>query len=197
MTNQELVKSNGNGTQSTQNTQNQLAIRRQEEQALPQLWQEMNQWMNNWNSLFDSFFNRAGSWGFPASGLSRWLEPSFGFGSRLSSFVPAVNVSETGRELQITAELPGLDEQDVEVTLNRDSLTIRGEKRNEFEDKGRDYYRMERSYGSFHRTIPLPGEVDTEKVDARFNKGVLTVTLPKLPEHRLGSRKIQIKTEGR
>jgi HSP20 family protein len=74
-------------------------------------------------------------------------------------------------------------------------LTIRGEKKEEKEDKGKDYYRMERSYGSFSRTIPLPVEVETDKVDAKFKKGVLTITLPKTAKAVSETKKISVKVE--
>jgi HSP20 family protein len=109
--------------------------------------------------------------------------------------MPAVNVSESDQEFRISAELPGMDENDIELLLSQGNLTIKGEKKQEHEDKGSGYYRLERNYGTFQRSIPLPKGVDTEQVDATFKKGVLTVTLPKIPELQSDTRKVTIKTE--
>lgn len=148
-------------------------IRHEEEHPFSSLMREMN-------TLFDNF-----SRGFD-------LEP---FEGRLGTFNPRIDVTENETGIKISAELPGLDEGDIDVSLVKDTLTIKGEKKEEKEDKGKDYYRMERSYGSFSRTIPLPGEVDKDKVDASFKKGVLTVTLPKTAQAKKETKKITIKTE--
>lgn len=128
--------------------------------------------------LFDDFFNGFG------------LAP---FGESMGAFSPRIDLSETEKELKVSAELPGLDENDIEVSLAQNTLTISGEKKEEKEDKGQNYYRMERSYGSFQRTIPLPCEVESDKVEAAFNKGVLTVTLPKTAEAQKRTKRISIK----
>jgi HSP20 family protein len=132
-----------------------------EERPLPTFQQEMNR-------LFDDFF---GASGLEPFGLSRgeWDE-----------FSPRVDAVETDSDIRVSVELPGIEEKDIDVTLTRDSLTIAGEKRQEKEEKGRSYFRSERSYGSFRRSVPLPCEVDANKVDAVFRKGVLTITLPKM-----------------
>ena len=117
------------------------------------------------------------------------------FGRRSDSFVPQIDVVDTDKEIKISAELPGLDEKDIEVSLTREALTIRGEKREEKEEKGKDYYRSERSYGSFTRTIPLPAEVDADKVAASFKKGVLTVKLPKTKQAISETKKVAIKAD--
>lgn len=114
------------------------------------------------------------------------------FGESFGAFTPSVDVTENDKELTVSAELPGLAEKDIEVSLTRDVLTIRGEKKAEKEDKGDNYYRMERSYGSFQRSIPLPTRVDADKVDATFKNGVLTITLPKTEAQTL--KKISIKS---
>ena len=119
--------------------------------------------------------------------------PSFGFG-RAASAWPSVELSETGSEIKVTAELPGLTDKDVELSLDDGVLTIRGERRSETEDKDRGY--SERYYGRFERRIGLPAGVDEEKVEARFENGVLTVTLPKAPEAERG-RRIPINAETR
>jgi len=132
--------------------------------------------------LFEDFFR-----GFE-------IEPFWGFESRLGRFSPRVNVTETDDEIRVTAELPGLDEKDIEVTLDRDMLTIKGEKKQEHEEKKGNYYRMERTFGSFQRTIPLPAEVQEDKAEASFEKGVLTITLPKTEEAKSQKKRIEVKT---
>jgi HSP20 family protein len=105
------------------------------------------------------------------------------FGKKFGEFVPKVDVTETEKALTVTAELPGLDEKDVEVSVSKDNiLTLKGQKKVEKEDKEGDYYHLERSYGSFYRSIGLPKAVDTDKITAEFKKGILTVTLPKTAE---------------
>jgi HSP20 family protein len=111
------------------------------------------------------------------------------------AFNPHVDVTENDQEIKVVAELPGLTEKDVEVSLANDMLTISGEKKAEKEDKGENYYRLERSYGSFQRTIPLPTEVEADKVDATFKNGVLQITLPKLYPGEGVKKKISIKTK--
>lgn len=108
---------------------------------------------------------------------------------------PRIDVSETDDEVQITAELPGLDEKDIEVSLDEDALVIRGEKRHEQEEKKKDYHLMERSYGSFERIIPLMHGMDLEQVKAKFKKGVLHVTIAKSPEAKKSVKQIDIATD--
>lgn len=131
----------------------------------------------NLNRLFDDFFNE----------FSFALRPSKGAG-----FSPSVDISETDTEIKVEAELPGLDENDVEVSLADNVLTISGEKKAEHEDEGQNYYRLERSYGSFKRSVPLSHEVEADEIDATFKNGVLTVVLPKAPEAQ--AKKIAVKT---
>jgi HSP20 family protein len=102
-------------------------------------------------------------------------------GKAIAEWSPKVNVSETEKEVLVTAELPGIEEKDVEVTLDNGVLAIKGEKKAEKEEKNKNYHRIERSYGSFVRSIALPHEVEEEKVEATFKNGVLTVKLPKTP----------------
>jgi len=153
----------------------QVPVRREEEHPFLTLQRDMNR-------LFDEFFG--GSWLAPF----RTLEEEW------STFYPRVDVAETDAEIKVTAELPGLEPEDFEVSLSEDTLTIRGEKRQEREEKGRNYYRAERSYGSFQRSIPLPHIIDADKVNAEFSKGVLTVSLPKIAA-REDRKKIVVKTK--
>jgi HSP20 family molecular chaperone IbpA len=118
------------------------------------------------NRLFDEALRGTG---LPAGG------PSQG-----GNFVNAsMNVSETDKEIRITAELPGVTEQDIDVSLDDDVLTIRGEKKFERTDDKENFHFVERSYGTFQRSVRLPYAVDPEQVQAHCENGVLTVTLPK------------------
>jgi HSP20 family protein len=114
--------------------------------------------------------------------------------SRHAGFDPRIDVVENEREMKLTAELPGMEEKDIDITINRDSLTLSGEKKEEQETKSNGYYRMERSFGRFTRVIPLSSEVDQNKVKATFNKGVLTVTLPKTERAIKETKKISVKS---
>ena len=107
---------------------------------------------------------------------------------------PSLEVSETDNEIRVAAELPGLEEKDVELFVEENGLTIRGEKRSETEDKDRQF--SERFYGRFERRIPLGFEVDEDKVKAQFRNGVLTVTVPKSPEAQRKTRRIPIGNHG-
>ncbi|MGM4985564.1 MULTISPECIES: Hsp20/alpha crystallin family protein [Rhizobium] len=107
---------------------------------------------------------------------------------------PAIDLVEKDGGYEITAELPGLDEKNVEVKLSNHTLTITGEKSEEKEDKRKDYYLSERRYGSFQRSFQLPEGVDADKIDAQFAKGVLTVKLPKTAEAKKAEKKITVKT---
>jgi len=122
------------------------------------------------------------------------VEPFGGSELAKSDFMPRVDIKENDKEIKVTAELPGMDENDIDVTLSDDSLTIKGEKKEETEDKGKDYYRTECRYGSFHRVIPLSAEVDESKVKADFKKGVLKLRLPKTAEAQKSRKKIEIKS---
>ncbi len=106
---------------------------------------------------------------------------------------PAVDFAETEKAYEVTAELPGMDEKDIEVKFADGVLTIRGEKQEEKEEKKKDYYLHERSFGSFHRALQLPNGIDQDKIQATFKKGVLTVTLPKSAEAQKAEKKIAVK----
>jgi len=109
-----------------------------------------------------------------------------------TAVAPRIDVSETDSEIKIEAEMPGVDEKNVEVVLSNGRLTIKGEKKQEKEEKKKDYHVVERSYGSFARSIGLPFEADPGQVKASFAKGVLTVTVPKPPEVKAKEKKIPI-----
>jgi HSP20 family protein len=107
--------------------------------------------------------------------------------------VPAVDLAETDKAYTVTAELPGMDEKDIDVSINGDMLVIKGEKRQEKEEKNKNYYLSERSYGQFQRSFSLPTGIDRDKIAAEFSKGVLTLTLPKSAEAQQQQKKIEVK----
>lgn len=131
------------------------------------------------NRLFDDFSRGFDSWPFAG---------------RSGIFSPSMNVAETDSAVKVTVELPGLDDNDIEVSVTRDALTIRGEKKEEKAEDTKRYSLLERTYGSFSRTIPLPCEVDTDKIGASFRRGVLTVSLPKSGQVLKETRKIPVST---
>ena len=132
------------------------------------------------NRLFDDFFRGAD------------LMTPFEQGR---TFTPSINVTESDEAIEVTAELPGMDEDDIDLTLSRQGLTIRGEKREEKEDEGKNYYARERSYGYFRRTIPLTIDaIDQERVAATFEKGILTITLPKQEKAQAATKRIEVKS---
>jgi HSP20 family protein len=136
------------------------------------------------NRVFDEFFERP-------FGLSPFFDrPDF-----MGDFAPSLDVSETDKEITISAELPGMEPDDIHISIEHNTLTISGEKQAESEEKDKRYYRHERSYGSFYRSIPLPEEVDEDKIDASFKRGVLQVKLPKTVEAQKKSKRIAIKIE--
>ncbi|HET7152684.1 MAG TPA: Hsp20/alpha crystallin family protein [Candidatus Kapabacteria bacterium] len=103
--------------------------------------------------------------------------PSFGIGS----FVPKVDLSEDEKNVYVHAELPGLAKEDVKVTVSDENvLTIRGEKKREEKTEKKNYYRVERSFGEFVRSIPLPAEVKGDAIEAKYQDGILNITLPKV-----------------
>lgn len=108
--------------------------------------------------------------------------------------VPAVDFSENEQAFEVKAELPGLDEKAIEVKVANGGLIIKGEKQEEKEEKKKDYHLKERHFGSFERFFRLPEGIDTNKIEAKFNKGVLTVTLPKTPEAQKAGKTIEVKS---
>ena len=139
-------------------------------------------WPGLWNSFrseLDSLFNRFdGGFGLPAMRRLTDIEP---FWSRVSSgtLLPAIDLVEDDKAYTVSAELPGLDEKDVAVSVSGDLHVLKGEKSEEKEEKEKNRYLPERSYGAFERSFRLPDNVERDKIDAKFAKGVLTVTLPK------------------
>jgi HSP20 family protein len=132
------------------------------------------------NRMFDDMFRRGLPSVWTGSGGEAW---------------PSVDLVETQDTIRVTAELPGVEEQDVEVTLDGNTLLLRGEKRREETREEDGWHHTERSFGSFQRAIPLPAEVQEDAVSAQFRKGVLTVTLPKTERARSRTRRIEVQGE--
>ena len=109
------------------------------------------------------------------------------------AIVPAVDVVEKEAAYEITAELPGMDNKDIELKLANDTLTIKGEKKDEKEEKEKDYYLCERHYGAFQRAFRVPEGIDADKIVANFARGVLTVILPKTAQAQKAAKKIDVK----
>jgi HSP20 family protein len=129
--------------------------------------------------MFDGFFD---GFGRPGRSLTGW-----------SDLTPTMDLVENDKDLTITAELPGLDEKDFEVTVAGDLLTLKGEKKSDHEQRNGDSYYAERRYGSFTRSVRLPFEVKDDAVEAKYDKGVLTVRIPKPAEMQRAVRRIEVK----
>ena len=155
-----------------------------------QPWRPFESFRREVDRLFDDF--SSGIWRSPFGRSVFDIEPfrrsETAFGS-----VPAVDITQTDKGYEITAELPGMEDKDIEVKLANGVLTLRGEKRAEKEEKNKDYYVRERSFGSFERSFQVPEDVDADKVNASFKKGVLTVMLPKSAQAQKAEKKIEVK----
>ncbi len=156
-----------------------------------QAWRPFESLRREVDRLFEDFDREF--WRFPFRRPIFAIEP---FWRRELTWgaAPAVDVVEKEKAYEITAELPGMDEKNIEVKLAKGGVTIRGEKQEEKEEKNKDYYLHERSFGSFERRFAVPEGVDTDKIEASFRNGVLTVILPKKPEAVKPEKKIEVKT---
>jgi HSP20 family protein len=141
--------------------------------------------------LFDRFFS---GFGWPAVNRPSWMEPSHAFETMFEVAAPNVDVTEDATAYKLSAELPGLAEKDIEVSVSGGMLTVKGEKHKEKEEKDKRHWVKERSYGTFQRLFSLPDSVDADKASAQFSKGVLTITLPKKPEAQKAAKKIEVKS---
>ena len=139
--------------------------------------------------LFDDF--RPFGWSLPSA--RSVFEPALSKVGGGWPVAPAIDLAEREKEWELTAELPGLDDKDIEVKVSNQTLTIRGEKKEEREEKEKDYHLSERRYGSFQRSFRLPEGIDENRIGATFAKGVLTVTLPKTTQARTAAKKIDVK----
>lgn len=104
------------------------------------------------------------------------------FGMTAASWAPPLDLSETADKVTVKAEIPGMDPKEIDISIQGDTLIIKGEKKEEKEEKGKNYYRMERRYGSFSRVVDLPASVDTNRVTAECKNGVLEITMQKKEE---------------
>ncbi len=148
---------------------------------LPQQWEPFERFRREMDRLFDDFTG-----GLFGRAPFRRTEGPF-------RRMPAVDVAESDKAYEITAELPGLDEKNIEVKLANGVLSINGEKREEKEEKEKDYYRRERSFGSFERSFQVPDDVEQDKIEASFKNGVLSLTLPKSAAAQKQAKKIEVK----
>jgi len=139
---------------------------------------QINELQREIDDMYDQFFG------------SDFLPSTYPF--KKGKWDPIVDVSEGGKDITIKAEVPGIDAKDFDISIDGRLLTIRGEKKQEQKQKEERYYRVERSYGYFNRTIELPAEVDPDKVEAKYKRGVLKIKLRKAKEHE--TKKIKITT---
>ncbi|MGD9507525.1 MAG: Hsp20/alpha crystallin family protein [Geminicoccaceae bacterium] len=140
--------------------------------------------------LFDDFFGGSSLMPFRRRVDT---DPWRRFQGMFEATFPTADVVEDGKSYRISAELPGMSEKDIEISLAGDVLTIKGEKKEEHEEKGKSRYVSERRYGSFQRSFALPEDADAEAIEASCRNGVLTVTLPKRPEAQAKMRRIEVK----
>jgi len=140
---------------------------------------ELEEMRKDMDRLFEDFFA-------PVARRRRWLKPEAGV------VIPNIELYDKKNEIVLKAELPGVNKEDIDLTITKDSLTLKGEVKKEEEIKEEDYYACERSYGSFTRAISLPVEVDSEKAKASFKNGVLEIVLPKKEEAKLKEIKIEV-----
>ena len=140
-------------------------------------FRELERMRREMDRLWDSFFEGR---------ASRKVE-------EVAEWSPTLDVSETKNDLVVKAEIPGIDPKDIDISLANEMLTIKGEKKQEKEEKEENYHLVERSYGSFARTIRLPREVQSDKISASYKNGILKVTLPKSEEAK--KKEIKIKVE--
>ena len=135
---------------------------------------------NEMDRLFESFFREP----FAALDWPQWAT---------GKWSPAIDVAESDKELTVRAELPGIDPKDLDVAVSGNQLVLSGEKKEQSEHDGKDFYHSETRYGSFRRTIPLPEGIDTENVDAQYANGVLTLRLKKTAP--AAAKRIEVKTK--
>jgi HSP20 family protein len=150
------------------------------------VWQPLATLRSEMDRLFDGFWRGLGS---PrgAEGPSRLFQAAFG------TATPSLDLVENAADYRLSAELPGMDAADVELTIADDMLTLRGEKKESREEKTETFHLAERRFGSFQRAVPLPRGIDRDRIEARFDKGVLTVILPKTAEAAAAKTRIEIK----
>ncbi len=157
----------------------------------PRAWPAFEDLHREIDRLFEGFGR--GAWLSPFRRSVFDIGPLWRSEIELGVVAPSVDIAETEKAYEITADLPGMDEKNIEVKLVNGSLSIKGEKKEEKEEKKKDYYLQERRFGSFERCFAIPEGVDVDKIQASFQKGVLTVTLPKKAEAIKPAKKIEVK----
>ena len=138
-------------------------------------WRDMDVLRRGMDSLWDRFTGER---------PTEWLR---------GEWVPSLDVSETKDKVVVKAEAPGIDPKEIDISLSNGILTLKGEKKKEREEKDESYHLIERSYGSFSRSVRLPAEVQEDQVKASYKDGILTITLPKTERARERSIKIEVK----
>jgi HSP20 family protein len=171
-----------------------VPVTKEEQASAPSVfdpvWQPFMSLRREMDQLFEDFFSRAmAPWG-----RAMEFDPFRRVEGAFRPSTPAVDLVEREKEYVVTAELPGLDEKALEVKLSGDTLTIHGRKEEERKEERENYRMSERRFGSFQRSLRLPQDIDSEKIDAQFAKGVLTVTLPKSEDTLKKQKKIEVKS---
>jgi HSP20 family protein len=144
---------------------------------LPMMFDELDR-------MFNRFLGRP-------FGLMRWPRPMWP--EEIGAGFPSVDIFEDKDKIVVKAEIPGVNKEDLDVNVTEDAIVISGEKKKEEKVEEKDYYRYERSYGSFHRSLPLPAEVQSDKAKAKFKDGVLEITVPKTSEAK--KKEVKVKVE--
>ena len=147
-------------------------------------FREMEKKFEVMEKRFEDFFRR------PFSFLPSWMPMMKMHG--MEEFAPSIDILTKGDNVVVKAELPGMKREDIDVILTQDTITISGEKQKEEKVDKKDYHSIERSYGSFKRSFSLPSEVNTEKAAAKFEHGVLEITIPKTEEAKKKEKKVMI-----
>ena len=176
------VKKTGNGEEKA-------------ERALATLgaFHPMDNFQREMDRLFDEFFGGRSPMLFPRRFFDSDIELFHDLTRHLGAVTPHIDVHESDKAFTIDAELPGMDEDDIELTLSDGLLTLKGEKKDETVEEKKDYHLSERHYGSFKRTFRVPDSVEQDKVSAKFKKGVLSIAMPKSTKARKEEKRIKIK----
>lgn len=160
-----------------------------EERPFESFFREMDTLHKEMDRLFEDFWKGSGRHSMMTTPWHSMLGAPWSQGE----LMPRVDETEDDKAFHVRVELPGMDKEDVDITLSNGMLMIRGEKKREDEEKGKDFYRKERSFGVFRRTLPIPVDVDEKAIEASFDKGVLSIELPKSEEARKKITHIDIK----
>ncbi len=155
-------------------------------------WEPFETLRQQVDRLFEDFQRGWGAWWSPFGRSLTEVDPTWKTLMNWGS-TPVVDMVERDKDYELTAELPGMDPGNVEVTYSEGMLTIKGEKKEEKEEKNKGYHLSERRYGAIERSLRVPAGVDTDKIEAGFKNGVLTVVMPKRPEAQRLEKKISIK----